>query len=104
MHSLGLRCNEFTFPSVLKACSIEKELFLGKQLHGVVVVTGFDFDVFVANTLVVMYAKCGEFVDSRMLFEEILERNVVSWNALFSCYMQNDFFSEAMCMFRDMIF
>ncbi|XP_049392596.1 putative pentatricopeptide repeat-containing protein At5g52630 [Solanum stenotomum] len=103
MHSLGLRCNEFTFPSVLKACSIEKELFLGKQLHGVVVVTGFDSDVFVANTLVVMYAKCGEFVDSRMLFEEIPERNVVSWNALFSCYTQNDFFSEAMCMFRDMI-
>nr|XP_033516452.1 pentatricopeptide repeat-containing protein At5g04780, mitochondrial-like [Nicotiana tomentosiformis] len=45
---------EFTFPSVLKACSIEKELLLGKQLHGIVVVTGFEFDVFVANTLVVM--------------------------------------------------
>ncbi|KAM3359836.1 putative pentatricopeptide repeat-containing protein [Capsicum galapagoense] len=103
MHSLGLKCNEFTFPSVLKACSVEKELFLGKQIHGVVVVTGFDCDVFVANTLVVMYAKCGELVESRMLFEEIPERNVVSWNALFSCYTQNDFFSEAMCMFRDMI-
>ncbi|KAK4366809.1 hypothetical protein RND71_014689 [Anisodus tanguticus] len=103
MHSLGLKCNEFTFPSVLKACFIEKELFLGKQLHGVVVVTGFDSDVFVANTLVVMYAKCGELVDSRMLFEEIPERNVVSWNVLFSCYTQNDYFCEAMCMFRDMI-
>ncbi|XP_009794124.1 pentatricopeptide repeat-containing protein At4g14850-like [Nicotiana sylvestris] len=103
MHSLGLKCNEFTFPSVLKACSIGKELFLGKQIHGIVVVTGFESDVFVANTLVVMYAKCSELLDSRMLFEEIPERNVVSWNALFSCYTQNDFFSEAMCMFGDMI-
>ncbi|KAM3268111.1 hypothetical protein P3S67_031661 [Capsicum chacoense] len=50
-----------------------------------------------------MYAKCGMMMDSRMLFEEIKERNAVSWNVLFSCYTRNDFFSEAMCMFYDMI-
>ncbi|KAI8000340.1 Pentatricopeptide repeat-containing protein [Camellia lanceoleosa] len=92
MHLLGVKSNEFTFPSVLKACSITRDLIRGKQIHGIVVVTGFESDVFVANTLVVMYAKCGEFVDSRRLFDEIPERNVVSWNALFSCYVQSDFF------------
>lgn len=58
IHVLGVKCNEFTFPSVLKACSITEDLLLGKQVHGIVVVTGFDSDVYVANTLVVMYARC----------------------------------------------
>lgn len=103
MHGLGVKCNEFTFPSVLKACSSTKALGLGKQVHGVVVVTGFESDEFVANTLVVMYSKCGEFGDSRKLFDSIPERNVVSWNALFSCYVQSDFFGEAMNLFEEMV-
>ncbi|KAL0345180.1 UNVERIFIED_CONTAM: Pentatricopeptide repeat-containing protein [Sesamum radiatum] len=103
MHVLGVNCNEFTFPSVLKACSSTKNFMLGTQVHGIIVVTGFESDVFVANTLVVMYAKCGHFVDSKRLFEDIPERNVVSWNALLSCYTQSDFFGEAMGLFQEMI-
>ena len=103
MHLLGVKCNEFTFSSVLKACSIVKDLRIGKQVHGVVVVSGFEGDVFVANTLVVMYAKCDEFLDSKRLFDEIPERNVVSWNALFSCYVQIDFCGEAVGLFYEMV-
>ncbi|KAL1829695.1 hypothetical protein DCAR_0209054 [Daucus carota subsp. sativus] len=103
MHLLGLKCNEFTFPSALKACAVKKDLGKGRQIHGVVVVTGFESDVFVANTLVVMYAKCGEILDSRRLFDWIPERNVVSWNALFACYTQGDFCGEAVALFQDMV-
>lgn len=103
MHLLGIKCNEFTFPSVLKACSIKKDLIRGMQIHGIVVVSGFESDVFVANTLVVMYAKCSKLLDSRKLFDQIPERNVVSWNALFSCYTQSDFFGEALALFQDMV-
>ncbi|KAK9152849.1 hypothetical protein Sjap_000329 [Stephania japonica] len=103
MHSMGLKCNEFTFPSVLKACSILKDLNIGKQIHGIVVVVGFESNVFVVNTLVVMYAKCGELLDSWKLFDEIPERNVVSWNALFTSYMQNDCFGKAVSLFQEMI-
>nr|GEV38460.1 putative pentatricopeptide repeat-containing protein At5g52630 [Tanacetum cinerariifolium] len=103
MHGLGIKCNEFTFPSVLKACAMKKNIVGGKMIHGIVVVTGFEKDVFVANTLVVVYTKCGEFLDSRRLFDEIRDRNIVSWNALFSCYTQGHFFMEAIGLFRDMV-
>ncbi|XP_010272360.1 PREDICTED: pentatricopeptide repeat-containing protein At5g04780-like isoform X2 [Nelumbo nucifera] len=103
MHSSGVKCNEFTFPSVLKACSITKDLKGGKQIHGIVVVTGYESDVFVANTLVVMYAKCGELEDCKRLFDEIPERNVISWNALFSGYVQNDCYGEAVDQFKEMV-
>ncbi|XP_058101041.1 pentatricopeptide repeat-containing protein At5g04780, mitochondrial-like [Magnolia sinica] len=103
MHLSAVKCNEFAFPSVLKACSITLDLKLGQQVHGIVVVTGFESDVYVANTLVAMYAKCGQLLDSRKLFNEIPERNVVSWNALFSSYVQNERCGEAVALFQEMV-
>ncbi|KAK7257363.1 hypothetical protein RIF29_31289 [Crotalaria pallida] len=100
---LGVKCNEFTFPCVLKACSVKKDLNMGKKVHGMTLVTGFESDGFVANALVVMYAKCGQLGESRKLFGAIAEKNVVSWNALFSCYMQSDFHVEAVNLFREMV-
>ncbi|KAG6777073.1 hypothetical protein POTOM_016873 [Populus tomentosa] len=103
MHLLGIKCNEFAFPSVLKACTVTKDLVLGKQVHGIVVVTGFDSDEFVANSLVILYAKCGGFGDARRLFDAIPDRSVVSWNALFSCYVHSDMHGEAVSLFHDMV-
>ncbi|KDP21001.1 hypothetical protein JCGZ_21472 [Jatropha curcas] len=103
MHLLGVKCNEFTFPSVLKACNITKDLWLGRQVHGIVVVTGFENDEFVANSLVVLYAKCGRLRDARRIFEAITERSVVSWNALLSSYVQSDSCREAIGLFEDML-
>ncbi|KAL5997627.1 hypothetical protein ACLOJK_008557 [Asimina triloba] len=54
MHRSGVKCNEFAFPSVLKACSIVLDLKFGQQVHGVIVVAGFECDVFVANTLMIL--------------------------------------------------
>ncbi|PIA38813.1 hypothetical protein AQUCO_02700188v1 [Aquilegia coerulea] len=95
--------NRFAPKSVLKACSIIKDLNLGKQIHALVINTGFESDLFVANTLVVMYAKCGELLDSRRLFDGIPDRNVVSWNALFSSYVQNECCEEAVSLFGEMV-
>ncbi|KAI7753271.1 hypothetical protein M8C21_000193 [Ambrosia artemisiifolia] len=70
---------------------MKKDVFGGRQIHGVVVVTGFESDVFVANTLVVVYAKCGEFLDSRRLFDQIPERNI------------GEFYEKAVELFKDMV-
>lgn len=103
MHLLALKCNEFGLSIVLKVCSCVRNLVVGKQVHSVVVVGGFEPDVFVLNTLVVMYAKCEEFSDSKRLFDVIEERNVVTWNALISCYVQSDFCDEALVLFQEMV-
>ncbi|KAJ4830569.1 hypothetical protein Tsubulata_017023 [Turnera subulata] len=104
MHLLGVKCNEFTFPSVLKACTVTKDLGLGRQVHGSALVTGFVNDEFVANSLVVFYAKCGEFGDSRRVFDAMPQKSVVSWNGLLACYVQDDSCGEAIGLFEDMIF
>ncbi|XP_026420903.1 pentatricopeptide repeat-containing protein At5g04780, mitochondrial-like [Papaver somniferum] len=103
MHSSGVQCNEFVFSSVLKACSGRKNLKLGKQIHGMLIKTCFQYNVFVLNTLHTVYAKCGELLDSQKVFDEMPERNIVSWNALFSSYVQNDCCAEAISLFQEMI-
>ncbi|GAU14842.1 hypothetical protein TSUD_50540 [Trifolium subterraneum] len=76
---------------------------MGKKVHAMTVVSGFESDPFVSNTLVVMYAKCGQFGDSKNLFGMIVDPNVVSWNALFSCHVQSDFLAEAVDLFKQMV-
>ncbi|XP_038688664.1 pentatricopeptide repeat-containing protein At3g24000, mitochondrial-like [Tripterygium wilfordii] len=49
MHLLAVKCNEFTFLSVLKACKVKKDLSLGMQIHGSTVVTGFELDEYVSE-------------------------------------------------------
>ncbi|XP_060182033.1 pentatricopeptide repeat-containing protein At1g50270-like [Lycium barbarum] len=41
--------------------------------------------------------------DARQLFDEIPERNVVTWNALISSYTHNNRFREAIDVFREML-
>ncbi|CAA0826869.1 Pentatricopeptide repeat-containing protein [Striga hermonthica] len=103
MRSLDVRCNEYALSSVLKACSETKNFTFGKQVHGLGLVTGFGSDVYVANTLVILYAKCNDFLGCKRLFEDIEERNVVSWNTLLSLYARGDFLSEAMGLFGEMV-
>ncbi|CAL1372817.1 unnamed protein product [Linum trigynum] len=103
MHSLGVKCNEFAFPSVFKACTLTNDFGLGMQVHATVVVTGFENEEFVLNSMVVLYAKCGEIADSARIFDAIPRRTVVSWNALLNCYVQRDSFGEAVELFQDMI-
>ncbi|XP_051115881.1 pentatricopeptide repeat-containing protein At4g21065-like [Andrographis paniculata] len=103
IHKLGMKCNEFTIPSVLKACTNMSDFSFGKQIHGIVIFTGFESDVYVSNALLVMYARFGCFSDSQRLFEDIPGKNVVSWNAMLSCYTQGDYFGKALGLFGEMV-
>lgn len=103
MNYSGSRCNEFTFPSLLKASSALADFNAGRQIHGVVVATGYESDVFVANSLVMFYAKLGLMPESWKLFDGVAGRSIVSWNTLLSSYSQRRSFEEAFGFFREMV-
>ncbi|GAU28055.1 hypothetical protein TSUD_265130 [Trifolium subterraneum] len=62
--------NSFTFPSVLKACSVFAGLEEGKQVHGLVVKFGFADDEFVVSNLLRLYVLCGSIEDASVLFHK----------------------------------
>ncbi|KAI5654760.1 hypothetical protein M9H77_31947 [Catharanthus roseus] len=94
--------NEFTICTVLDACGEEKELKLGRQLHGATIKTMYIKDVFIGTALVDMYAKCGETEDSRLVFDCMRNRNTVTWTTIIAGYARNGFGEEAINLFRVM--
>jgi len=62
---------------------------MGKSFHACAVKTLGEFRVFVLNSLVTFYAKCGSMEDSLHLFCELPGKGIVSWNAVICGFAQN---------------
>ncbi|XP_059644434.1 pentatricopeptide repeat-containing protein At5g39350-like [Cornus florida] len=98
---LGCSSDNYTFPFVLKACSALGALQKGKELHCVVLRTGFGDNLVVQTALVDLYAKCGQMGIARSLLDRISQPDLVSWNALISGYSSNGFNQEAFEVFQE---
>ncbi|WCJ28839.1 Tetratricopeptide repeat (TPR)-like superfamily protein [Euphorbia peplus] len=85
----NLNPDSFTYPSVLKACAGLGKDGLGRLLHSSLLKSGVLFDVVVMSSLVGLYAKCGCFGCAVKVFDEMSDRDVVSWNAIISCCYQD---------------
>lgn len=102
MRKAGIQPDKFSFPFVLKACASLSVLEEGKEIHHHIINAGLESDVFVANTLLAMYAKCRRTEVARQLFDNLPERNLISWNAMIAGYGQNGQASEALTLFHQM--
>eukprot|EP01018_Ginkgo_biloba_P030278 Gb_21443 [translate_table: standard] len=102
MQLAGVKPDSFTFVSILPACAHLGDLQQGKEIHEYIIRGGFESDVFVGSALIDMYAKCRSIEVSRQVFDKMLEKNVVSWNAMIGGYSQNGHANEAMELFSQM--
>ncbi|KAF2291459.1 hypothetical protein GH714_024409 [Hevea brasiliensis] len=80
----------------------EKALRFGKQLHGAIVKKMYKDDVFIGSSLVDMYAKCGEILDSRKVFNRMRKRNTVTWTSIIAGYARKGLGEEAISLFQVM--
>eukprot|EP01018_Ginkgo_biloba_P015184 Gb_08053 [translate_table: standard] len=103
MQRTGTQMDSFTFPCALKACAALAALHQGKQIHNEIVRTGFESDIFVGNALVDMYAKCGNIENARLVFDEMANRDLVSWNAIIAGCAQSRRCDEALELFHCML-
>ncbi|GMP33934.1 hypothetical protein CsSME_00007031 [Camellia sinensis var. sinensis] len=75
--------NYITIVNVLGAFSAPTALMIcGMPLHANIVLTGFESDDYVKNSLITMYAKCGDLNSSNYIFSSLLGKNPVTWNAM----------------------
>ncbi|KAH9317133.1 hypothetical protein KI387_018902, partial [Taxus chinensis] len=102
MHMAGMKVDQFTFPTILNACSDLPALDHGKQIHASIMKTGFESNIYVGNALVNMYAKCQSLDDAYKVFDSMLERDVVSWTAMIGAYVQNGNSEEVLKLFCQM--
>lgn len=95
-----LRPDDHIYPSVTKSCAILNRPDVGQSIHSLAVKTGYQFDVFVGSSVVDMYAKCGEIRDARKMFDEMPDKNVVSWSGMIYGYTQAGEAEEALMLFK----
>ncbi|XP_059305894.1 pentatricopeptide repeat-containing protein At4g21065 [Lycium ferocissimum] len=103
MLQYGFLPNNYTYPFVIKALCRTKDYIFGETLHCSVIKFGHVMDLHIANSLLHMYASFGVFSNEVMkLFDEMPERDVVSWNVIIDDLGKNGCFDEVMDAFNEM--
>ncbi|KDP40347.1 hypothetical protein JCGZ_02345 [Jatropha curcas] len=93
---------QVSFSSILPACAHLTTLNLGKQLHGYIIRCRFDDNVFIASSLVDMYAKCGNVKVARWIFDKMELPDMVSWTAIIMGYALHGHANDAISLFEKM--
>uniref|UniRef100_A0A2C9UY04 Pentacotripeptide-repeat region of PRORP domain-containing protein n=1 Tax=Manihot esculenta TaxID=3983 RepID=A0A2C9UY04_MANES len=102
MTRLGRKPDGFACTSILTSCGSLEDLMLGKQIHAYSIKVNLEFDLFLKNGLIDMYAKCDSLNDARRVFDFMTNHNVVSYNALIEGYSRSEQLSEVMILFHEM--
>ncbi|XP_028068206.1 pentatricopeptide repeat-containing protein At4g16470-like isoform X1 [Camellia sinensis] len=103
MRQSCLTPDQYTFASVFRACATLATLQQGKQAHGIFIKSQISGNVVVNSALMDMYFKCSSPCDGHLVFDESLDRNVITWTALISGYGHNGRVEEVLQSFHRMI-
>lgn len=90
--------NTFTFSAILKGCPFD----IGQGLHCQALKFGSDFDTYVRTALVDIYARSGDVVSARRLFDTMPVRSLVSLTAMITGYAKSGDVDEARVLFNEM--
>ncbi|XP_024543394.1 pentatricopeptide repeat-containing protein At1g15510, chloroplastic [Selaginella moellendorffii] len=100
MEPEGVKPDEYTFSSVLSACSSYEE---GREIHKAIVSSGtHSSNNAIQNALIDMYTRCHRLVEAKEVFDRMQRKNVISWTAMISAYTQHDEGRQAVLLFRKM--
>ncbi|XP_059066134.1 pentatricopeptide repeat-containing protein At1g31430-like [Cryptomeria japonica] len=96
--------NYYAYSQLLQTFISKKALLQSKQIHSHTTHKGFEFAaaIFFQNKLISMYAKCSNLVESRRVFDDMTERDSISWNVLITAYRRHGFPREALKLFHQM--
>ncbi|KAH1106165.1 hypothetical protein J1N35_009933 [Gossypium stocksii] len=102
MRSEGVLMGPVTIVSILPICAQLNNILNGMSIHVYSIKRGLEYDLFVSNALINMYAKFGKFANAQKVFDNMVVRDVVSWNSIIAAYEQNDDPNRALALFYDM--
>ncbi|XP_043699001.1 pentatricopeptide repeat-containing protein At1g09220, mitochondrial-like [Telopea speciosissima] len=74
--------DSFTYSFLLKACANLDQTIKGNQVYAHVIKVGYEFHVYVQTALVNLFSVCGCLIEAKRVFDEMPERNLVTWNVM----------------------
>ncbi|KAH7285582.1 hypothetical protein KP509_33G035100 [Ceratopteris richardii] len=116
MKEEGVVPDERTFVNAVQACCLhaDKEepivyngkrhklmcLEVGQGLHADARKMGFASNLFLCNTLVTLYGKCGSLLEAENIVGSFAECDIVTWTALLSGYVEQGKAKEALLLYK----
>ncbi|KAE8734608.1 Pentatricopeptide repeat-containing protein [Hibiscus syriacus] len=79
-----MKLDNVSFTGAVSACGHQRNLEVGRQVHGLCIKRGYGTHVSVCNVLMSMYAKCEVVEDAKWVFRRMNEPNVISWTTMIS--------------------
>ncbi|XP_070032605.1 pentatricopeptide repeat-containing protein At4g33990-like [Nicotiana tomentosiformis] len=99
----GIKMDSVTITTVLPICAQLDDIMHGMLIHLCVIKHGLKLYVFVSNALINMYARFGELRHAQKLFDDMIVKDLISWNSLISAYEQNNVPEKALKYFHEMM-
>lgn len=103
MQGEGVVFSWVTLTTILPACGRVTALHNGKEIHAQILKSTNKPDVYVLNSLMDMYAKCGAIDYCKRVFDKMQSKDLTSWNTMLTGYAVNGFMEEAMELFDKMV-
>ncbi|XP_031248096.1 pentatricopeptide repeat-containing protein At5g55740, chloroplastic [Pistacia vera] len=94
----GVELTRISVTSLLSASANLDALEEGKQGHAVAVISGMELDNVLGSSIINFYSKVGLIAEAELVFNRMIEKDIVTWNLLISCYVQNGQIHKALNM------
>nr|AYM00584.1 pentatricopeptide repeat protein [Salvia miltiorrhiza] len=95
--------NGFTISCALVACARVGALRLGREIHAYALRNRYgEAMIFISNCLIDMYAKSGDVDAARAVFDNMNQKNAVSWTSMMTGYGMHGRGEEAVQVFEKM--
>ncbi|XP_039029423.1 putative pentatricopeptide repeat-containing protein At3g25060, mitochondrial [Hibiscus syriacus] len=101
MQGCGFKPDLVSLVGAFMACSLCGLLKLGKSIHGCIT-RRLDLEQVSGTAMIDMYAKCGSLSYARAVFDRIVSRDIISWNAMIASYGVHGHGKEALSLFHQM--
>lgn len=98
----AVQFDSFTVVSMLSACGQLGSLDIGEEIYDRARKEEIECNIIVENARLDMHLKCGSTEAARVLFDDMKQRNVVSWSTMIVGYAMNGDSGEALALFTMM--
>ncbi|XP_022738518.1 pentatricopeptide repeat-containing protein At5g50390, chloroplastic isoform X2 [Durio zibethinus] len=88
-----------TYDALVSACIGLRSVRAVKRVFNHMLNNGFEPDQYMSNRVLLMHVRCGMMIDARYLFDEMPERNLVSWNTIIGGLVDFGDYLEAFRLF-----
>ncbi|MCO5610801.1 hypothetical protein L7F22_065042 [Adiantum nelumboides] len=95
--------DEYTFTSIVSACTDDISLAEGRELHDQIIRFGLESKGNLGNCLVNLYVKGGSLYDGQKIFDKYVTQSIVAWTTMIRGYLQYGFSTIAFFSLDEML-